>query len=69
MRCNLILSSSQPKGKPSRLKLKLFCKVNQCLSQVSGAIDSQDTVLLGDLLEYELPQHIEKLVALIPMED
>ena len=43
--------------------------VNQCLSQVSGAIDSQDTVLLGDLLEYELPQHIEKLVALIPMED
>lgn len=43
--------------------------INQCLHQVTEALDSQDTVLLGDLLEYELPQHIEKLVALIPSED
>jgi hypothetical protein len=43
--------------------------INQCLDQVSVALDSQDTVLLGDLLEYELPQHIEKLVSLIPVED
>jgi hypothetical protein len=43
--------------------------VNQCLQQVTEALESQDTVLLGDLLEYELPQHIEKLVGLIPAEE
>ena len=43
--------------------------INQCLNQVTEALDTQDTILLGDLLEYELPQHIEKLIALIPAED
>jgi len=40
--------------------------VNETLSQITEALDSQDTVLLGDILEYELPQHIERLMTLIP---
>ena len=40
--------------------------VNETLSQITQALDSQDTVLLGDILEYELPAHIERLMTLIP---
>ena len=40
--------------------------INETLSQITVALDSQDTVLLGDILEYELPQHIERLMTLIP---
>ena len=43
--------------------------VNECLNQITAALDGQDTVMLGDLLEYELPQHIEKLISLIPDQE
>lgn len=39
---------------------------SRCLEGIREAMDHTDTVMLGDLLEYELPPVVEQLLALIP---
>jgi len=41
-------------------------KSNSVLQEVGSALERDDSILLGDLLEYELPEYIEGLIALIP---
>lgn len=65
----LMVERQQPGSEPpfSQTDLQNWTgSVNQTLEQIGHAIDSQDTVLLGDILEYELPEQIEALVQLIP---
>lgn len=65
----LMIEAQSPDAEPpfSRDELQNWsATVNQTLEQITQALDSQDTVLLGDILEYELPQHIESLARLIP---
>jgi len=37
-----------------------------CFSNILEAMSTQDTVMLGDLLEYELPPLVEKLTGFVP---
>jgi len=41
-------------------------EAQQCLSQILEAMHAGDSVLIGDLLEYELPPLVERLVAMVP---
>lgn len=40
-------------------------ELNGLLDELAEGIENQDMILLGDLLEYELPEHFEKLSTLI----
>jgi hypothetical protein len=41
-------------------------EASDCLQEIQNAIHSQDTVMLGDLLEYEVPPLVQKVLELIP---
>lgn len=40
-------------------------RANATLAQISTAIEAEDTVMLGDLLEYELPEQVRNLTGLM----
>ncbi len=65
----LMIEVQEPGSPPpfDRHELKEWTAAsNKTLNEISAALSDQDAVLLGDLLEYELPQHIQGLIRLIP---
>jgi hypothetical protein len=44
-------------------------ELNQTLEELVGAFDTQDSVLIGDLVEYELVPKIEELLDYVPSEE
>jgi len=50
---------------PDPERSRLFAELTPVLKELVGAFDSRDSVLIGDLLEYEVAPRLEKLTPLL----
>ncbi len=50
---------------PHPERARLFTELTPTLKELVGAFDSRDSVLIGDLLEYEIAPRLEKLAPLL----
>ncbi|HUJ77085.1 MAG TPA: hypothetical protein VL359_19625, partial [bacterium] len=50
---------------PDQDRSRLFAELTPVLKELVGAFDSRDSVLIGDLLEYEVAPRLEKLAPLL----